>query len=473
MRWPRFFSLLLVLLGLGFSAIAMADEPAKTQPNEAAQRLATKLVELDALQREVDQLRLELGRQPQLLFSIKTVEVNLTKMDNLGIDYAVAKEGLPNPASNNGVAESAEQLFCNKGILEALVQKNVARLVSDPTLVTVSGRPAHFCEGGEVPVGVGPDGNVTTKVLGTEVELLGTVTATNTIQLKIKASNSKLDHAHPVMINGRKQPGLRIQAIETAMEMKSGETRCLMGPTRERTETSLHEGGHTTSEVVRIQTIYLVTAELVEPFPQAPAMVRTDGQQAPQPAQSGYAESPGGGLRTTPASLQQVPMLDAIAINVDVLELSLTKLRNLGYFDGHYIQWMAALGLTDVEQSRKDQDAEPAKPAFALVEDLAKFEQNVKSMRDRDAVTIVSRPRLITLNGQSASIAVQSVGSRRKLYAFPAPAIGPLPPLAEEASLLLPNMNPAPNVAQQLFGSKRLASSASGGSGPIAGAGNA
>lgn len=275
-----------------FQALPLwAQVPTAEQRAALQQRLDAKLAELEAVQREVEQLQRELNLQPQLLVHVAMYEVNMTKLRSLGIDWAQAT----NPAGQN-----PDESFKQPGFMQALVEKNIARLYADPTVVTLVGRPATFHVGGETPIGKSPDGQLKYGNFGTQIDLLGTLAGKDQIELDLKVRRAELDHANQIDIDGKKYPGLRVKEVDTGVQLKSGDSVVLQGPLEERIET-VYTGGRKVERVNEIQSVIVVTAELME--------------------------VPLGGFSTVTAAqhVEEIPA-DAFSIKFKRLEIDLTRL---------------------------------------------------------------------------------------------------------------------------------------------------
>lgn len=83
----------------------------------------------------------------KLVVEVKVIEVATTKLKNLGFDWAqLAPEGVQRESIDKLLqSASADQLV---KFLEALRQNNLARVLAEPTIATLDGRPASFTAGG-------------------------------------------------------------------------------------------------------------------------------------------------------------------------------------------------------------------------------------------------------------------------------------------------------------------------------------
>jgi pilus assembly protein CpaC len=112
-----------------------------------------------------------------------------------------------------------------------LQQHGVIRLLSEPTLVTLSGRPATFVAGGEfaVPTVVGSVGlnAVTTdfRAFGAIISFLPTVVDKDRIRLQVAPEFSQINSA--LSVGGT--PGLNVRSATTTVEMREGQTLAIAG----------------------------------------------------------------------------------------------------------------------------------------------------------------------------------------------------------------------------------------------------
>ena len=201
--------------------------------NELAKQIAsellieTKLEQIRKLQAEVERLRGTPGAQ-QLMLHLKVIELQTTEMRKLGFDFQ-AVDGVPTDAAPSIALAKADAI---DGLIEALRKDNLARVLAEPTLVTVSGRPASFQSGGEIPIIVPQSGGnavVEYRQTGTRVDCVGTVLKTGRIRLELTSSISEVDPSRSIMLQEVSVPGLRTRRVDTAVEMDAGQTIVLCG----------------------------------------------------------------------------------------------------------------------------------------------------------------------------------------------------------------------------------------------------
>ena len=256
---------------------------------------------------------LKVGGVQQILLHVKVVEVSRTKMRELGVDwwannnhfFAVSSisqlinpnaalapttgagggfptaggAGTGNDTFRFGIVSGQTSIF---GFLEAMRQYNLAKVMADPTLVTVSGRPAFFNSGGEFPILI-PAGLGTTSVefkkFGTQVDFVPIVLGNGAIRLEVKPRISFLDPTLSVTTQGITVPGLNVRECDTGVEMKSGQTLAIAGLVQNRLEYTntgvpyLSDMPYvgaafrkTNEQVNEIELLIFVTPEIVEPM---------------------------------------------------------------------------------------------------------------------------------------------------------------------------------------------------------------
>ncbi len=274
--------------------------------------------------------RLQVGGVQQVLLHVKVMEVSRTKLRALGFDWTYlsgptqivsAAAGIISAASGDGggtPVDSSGNFRFNVvsgsstfwGFLDAMRQDNMAKLLAEPTLVTVSGRPAYFQSGGEVPVttggGLGVPANTVYKPYGTQINFVPIVLGNGRIRLEVRPQVSEVDASRGL----GDQPAFRTRQVDTGVEMKAGQTLAIAGLIQNRVE-SERRGipwvselpyigvafRNTREEMNEVELIVLVTPELVEGMdaeqvpPCGPGM-ETTSPDDPELYLKGYLEVP-------------------------------------------------------------------------------------------------------------------------------------------------------------------------------------
>lgn len=208
---------------------------------------------------------LTLGGVHEVLLHVKVMEVSRTKLRSLGFDWTqisgqnvirssvsglISAASAANPAAGTAataVTSGGETFFFSIfdgndaffGVLDALRQDNLMKVLAEPTLVTVSGRPAFFQVGGEFPIIVPQSlGTVSIeyKRYGTQVDFVPIVLGNGRIRLEVRPRVSEIDSSRSVVINSTTVPGLRVREVDTGVEMQAGQTLAIAGLVETRVE---------------------------------------------------------------------------------------------------------------------------------------------------------------------------------------------------------------------------------------------
>lgn len=110
--------------------------------------------------------------------------------------------------------------------LRALASKDAARILSEPTLVTLSGREASFLSGGEVPIvqQLAQTFTVEFKEFGVRMKIKPTVDSENNVGTHIMAEVSEVGATSTAGI-----PSFRTRRAETHVQIKDGQTLVIGG----------------------------------------------------------------------------------------------------------------------------------------------------------------------------------------------------------------------------------------------------
>jgi pilus assembly protein CpaC len=128
-----------------------------------------------------------------------------------------------------GFLRNHEEFF---GFLQALRTEGLAKILAEPRLVSLSGRPASFLDGGEqavpIPAGLGQIG-VQFEEFGTRLNFIPVVLGNGKIHLEVEPEVSNLDPSSGVNIQGTVVPGRITQRVHTTVEMEDGQTLLIGG----------------------------------------------------------------------------------------------------------------------------------------------------------------------------------------------------------------------------------------------------
>lgn len=145
---------------------------------------------------------------------------------------------LVNSTGSNFVFRSAQGANSFIGFINALREERVGKIMSNPTLTALSGRPARFVVGGEEPygtagssggVGGGGGAGVQFRPTGTVVGFLPVVLGDGRIRLTVAAENTvKTGDASQA---GILAPILATQSVGTTLELENGQSLVIGGLT--------------------------------------------------------------------------------------------------------------------------------------------------------------------------------------------------------------------------------------------------
>jgi pilus assembly protein CpaC len=205
----------------------------------------------------IDNMRVS-GAQ-QAILHVKVIEVSRTKLRQMGFDWAQlssngnlvwsgvngllstaagAPFGGPGAAPDNTFKFNIGSANAFFGVLNALRQDSLAKLVSEPDLTAISGRTAYVLEGGEIGYQTTNAVTGTTvgfKEYGTRLDFVPVVLGNGRLHIDVRSRVSEIDAANS--INGI--PALKSREVETGVELRAGQTLAIAGLLEQKTEASV------------------------------------------------------------------------------------------------------------------------------------------------------------------------------------------------------------------------------------------
>lgn len=175
----------------------------------------------------------------QVMLRVKIAELNRSTARKFAVDLDMRIDGgkLIIQSLLGAMSGSAASIIghfdsnqINFGI-HYLEQEGVIKLLSEPTLVTMSGKPASFVAGGEfaVPTTVGVAGAAAVtndfRAFGAIITFLPIVIDKDRIRLQVSPEFSKVNSSLSV----NNIPGLNTRAVTTTIEMREGQTLAIAG----------------------------------------------------------------------------------------------------------------------------------------------------------------------------------------------------------------------------------------------------
>lgn len=202
---------------------------------------------------------LEMEHPSQIRLEAQIIEINSDYTKNLGIQYwsqtpgANSSSGSSSDNPNNNITVGTAGLFyggedfsstrkhggwlgshvANVNVtLQALINEGKARILSRPSITTMSGKAANILIGGRIPIPVS-DGNGNVSIdwheYGMKLMIEPVVDSEDKITSKIHAEVSTLDYSHGVKIDSFSVPGIATREAESEVNVRSGMTMAIGG----------------------------------------------------------------------------------------------------------------------------------------------------------------------------------------------------------------------------------------------------
>jgi len=204
---------------------------------------------------------------------------------------------------------------------DVLEQNGLITTLAQPNLTALSGETADFLAGGEFPIPVPQDANVTTiefKRYGISLAYTPTVLANGRISLRVRPEVSELSTQGAVQFNGFQIPALTIRRAETTVELGSGQAFMIAGLLNNNASNTIDKtpaagdlpviGALFRSTQFRkgeTELVIVVTPYLVNPVNDRDIVLPTDGFRAPDEIQrflgNMESDSISGGKRPAPS----------------------------------------------------------------------------------------------------------------------------------------------------------------------------
>jgi pilus assembly protein CpaC len=264
-------------------------------PEEAEQ--AEEIAQHYALPNQRVEDRLQVTGGTQVLLRVRIAEMSRSITRQLGVDWqalgTIVGSHLTNPITGlvNGLSTAQfAASYINPGvnvtaIIDALAEDNLAKVLAEPNLTTLSGKTASFLAGGEYPIPISGSLGTTTveyKDYGISLTFLPTVLSDSRISLQVKPEVSQLTSAGAVTVSSGSStltiPALTIRRADTTVELGSGQTFAIAGLLQDTTTQSATGipilgdmpvvGGlfrSTTLEHDQTELVFLVTPYIVRP----------------------------------------------------------------------------------------------------------------------------------------------------------------------------------------------------------------
>jgi pilus assembly protein CpaC len=204
----------------------------------------------------------------QISLKVQMIEIDRTKLEQFGINFLSGGKntsavqtgqfpsvgiGTSTSTTNTSsapvvtISNPLNMLFYNSALnigltIQDLQNRQVAQILAEPTITTLSGQKASFLSGGEFPFPVvqGSSGGLTSITIqfrpyGVKLDFTPIANDDGTIQLKVAPEVSALDYTNAVTISGYTIPAISTRRAETQVELRDGQSFAISGLLDRRT----------------------------------------------------------------------------------------------------------------------------------------------------------------------------------------------------------------------------------------------
>ncbi len=227
----------------------------------------------------------------------------ITNLDSVSLPF---KPGVPSatilPSSIRNATGSFAVIGDNNifsSYITALRTENLLKILAEPEVLALNGRPALLLSGGEFPILVPQSlGTVSIqyKPFGVQLEAVPIVLGGGSLRLELQPEVSDRDFSNAVTVGGITVPALTVRKVNTQVEMKFGQTLMLAGLISTKQATTIQKipflgelpyigaaFSRKKSEDSETEVVITVTPELVAPL---------DEGQVPQGGPGRFTDTP-------------------------------------------------------------------------------------------------------------------------------------------------------------------------------------
>ncbi|HOO49760.1 MAG TPA: type II and III secretion system protein family protein [Alphaproteobacteria bacterium] len=242
---------------IGDQAILTGSVSTPTMAQKISRLVAAHMGEVQEMSGNVDEIvqnLLTVRGEQQVMLRVRMLEVSRDILKEFGMETSNDRSNFGDSArlrstttvnTQTGLTEDpfgvTSLLFNTAGsglgeiqlLLNALERDNLANVLAEPNLTSVSGEQAGFLAGGEFPVPVGRDrdGNIVIeyKQFGVSLNFKPTVLSEDRISLQLNTEVSSLDPGQGITLSDIQIPGLDIRKASTTVEINSGGSLMMAG----------------------------------------------------------------------------------------------------------------------------------------------------------------------------------------------------------------------------------------------------
>jgi pilus assembly protein CpaC len=270
---------------------------------------------------------LQVSGAQNIALRMKIYEVSRTKLRRIGADWQISTGnfsflqsvgdliGLDADGNAVSTGDTLRASITGSdgsflGAMEFLEEHDAARLLDEPTLVTLNGRPAEFLSGGEVPILVNAGLGVASiefRPFGTKVDFLPIVLGDGRLRVDLRYEVSQLA---PGLAGDTGTPGFTVSRANVGTEITAGHTLTIAGVIKEQALVTkrgipglMHAPwigaafGKNRDEVSELRMIVIATPEFIGEVDPSLLPPLGPGQNTQQPLNNefyfrGYMETP-------------------------------------------------------------------------------------------------------------------------------------------------------------------------------------
>lgn len=247
-------------VGDGVMLTGTVSSPADAQQiNELASRLvgSPERVVNSIVVRGRDQVMLKVTVAEVQRDVIKQLGVDLSGSMNFGTSVVNFNNATPFPVNGALVATNAVSGTFQTGptlpngttpsvaaTLRAMERAGVVRTLAEPNLTAISGEPASFLVGGEIPIpmpaAIGSPPSIQFKKFGVSLNFTPIVLTEGRISMKVITEVSELSSEGTVQFGNISIPSFRTRRADTTVEIPSGGSLAIAGMIQEQTKQTIN-----------------------------------------------------------------------------------------------------------------------------------------------------------------------------------------------------------------------------------------
>lgn len=178
---------------------------------------------------------LEIVDPIQVVLEVLVAEVDKGVAPTLGVTWGGVDRGIHIPhqfmAGEIALGSPIFRLSLLGARIDALVAEGTAKILAEPSLLTLSGKEATFLAGGEIPIAIPQDDRIVVewKEFGVLLRMTPEVDTKGRIALEILSEVSTLDWANGIRVSNITLPALGTRRVETIVQVNDGETLAIGG----------------------------------------------------------------------------------------------------------------------------------------------------------------------------------------------------------------------------------------------------